>query len=293
MTQTLEQPITEDRHVPRRHFGANKPLPPAIVLGGGANALSVVRNIARLGAKAYVINEPDAFVRHSRFCEAIEVPGLIAGNEASAWGEFLLCQQASPLHGSILLACSDAAIECICNNREELSQRYILDLSNPIAQRAMLNKLETYRLAVAAGVPTPRFWVASSANELESLRGELVFPLIIKPRFSHVYEGKTGKKMIIANNFDEVASAISSVSASGTECVLMEMIPGPDDRLCSYFTYLDEHSRPLFHFTKRIIRRYPPVHGNACYHITDWVEGLPEIANRLFSHVGLRGLANV
>ena len=85
----------------------------------------------------------------------------------------------------------------------------------------------------------------------------------------------------------------TAVAASGSGCVLLEQIPGGDDLLCSYYTYLDGHSRPLFHFTKRIIRRYPTGMGGACYHITDWIPELPELANRLFHHVGLRGLANV
>jgi predicted ATP-grasp superfamily ATP-dependent carboligase len=77
------------------------------------------------------------------------------------------------------------------------------------------------------------------------------------------------------------------------DTLLMEYIPGGDDRLCSYFTYLDADSRPLFHFTKRIIRRYPAGMGAACYHITDRIPEIHDIANRLFKHVGLRGLANV
>ena len=65
--------------------------------------------------------------------------------------------------------------------------------------------------------------------------------------------------------------------------LLMEYIPGGDDRLCSYYTYLNEAGAPLFHFTKRIIRRYPAGMGTACYHITDWIPELAEPANRLCS----------
>jgi D-aspartate ligase len=75
--------------------------------------------------------------------------------------------------------------------------------------------------------------------------------------------------------------------------LLMEKIPGPDDRLCSYYTYMDENGDPLFHFTKRIIRRYPLNKGAACYHITDDIPELHQLGLRLFRHVGLRGLANV
>jgi len=49
----------------------------------------------------------------------------------------------------------------------------------------------------------------------------------------------------------------------------------------------------MFAFTKRIIRRYPLLMGTACYHMTDWIPEAAELGNRLFRHVGLRGLANV
>jgi len=72
----------------------------------------------------------------------------------------------------------------------------------------------------------------------------------------------------------------------------MEMIPGPDDRLCSYYTYLDENGDPRFEFTKRIVRRYPVNMGSATYHVTDHIPELRALAMALFDQVGLRGLAN-
>jgi predicted ATP-grasp superfamily ATP-dependent carboligase len=157
----------------------------------------------------------------------------------------------------------------------------------------MLNKLSTYRAAKDAGVPTPKFWVAESGRDVEAVRDELVFPLVVKPRLGFVFEAKTGKKLLQVENYGEVAAAVDAVAATGTGSVLMEKIPGNDDRLCSYYTYLDEESRPLFHFTKRVIRRYPVMTGTACYHVTDWIPEAVELGNKLFAHVGLRGLANV
>jgi D-aspartate ligase len=267
--------------------------PPVVILGGRANALSVARRLGRMGTSVYSINQPNAFVGNSRYCRHIDVPVAKKGGEAQAWAQYLLSDQAEHLRGAILLACSDEGIEVITDHRDELAERFVLDESNPVAQRMMLNKLVTYQQAVAAGVPTPKFWLADSPEQLANLRDKLVFPLIVKPRHSHVFEGSTGKKFIIAHSFGEVAAALEKVTATGTGCMLVEMIPGPDDLLCSYFTYLDEDSRPLFHFTKRVIRRYPAIMGTACYHITDWNPEVAELGNRLFRHVKLRGLANV
>jgi predicted ATP-grasp superfamily ATP-dependent carboligase len=267
--------------------------PPAVILGGMANAVSVARSLGRIGAEVYTLNEPGAFVRHSRFARPIDVPLLGPNDEARAWADWLLGPDARPLHGAVLLSCSDAGIELIARHREALAERFLLDDSNPDAQLRMLGKLETYEAAEAAGVPTPRFRLARSRDDVEALCAALTFPLIVKPRLSHVFEGRTGRKLFVTHGRDELARAVEAVAATGTESLAVEMVPGPDDRLCSYYTYLDEQSRPLFDFTKRIIRRYPVLMGTACYHVTDHIPEAAELANRLFHHVGLRGLANV
>jgi predicted ATP-grasp superfamily ATP-dependent carboligase len=270
---------------------ARQERPPVVVLGGGANALSVARSLGRAGVPVYAVNLPGEHVRYSRFVRWIDLPA--AESPSAAWTEYLLGPRSDRLVGSVLLAASDAGLEIIASHREALARRFLLDESNPAAQLAMLNKLSTYRAATEAGVATPRFWLADSLRQVEAVREELVFPLIVKPKLSHLFEGRFGSKFFTAENYDALHAALSSVGEAGIEVVLMEKIPGGDDLLCSYYTYLDEQGEPLFDFTKRIIRRYPPGMGAACYHVTDRVPDIREQALTLFRHVGLRGLANV
>jgi D-aspartate ligase len=263
-------------------------LPPAIILGGGANALSVARSLGRLGAAVYAINEDSALVRYSRYCRWLPVHG----DPPESWARFLIGPESDRFRGAVLLACSDDGIEVIARHREALEAKFLLDDSNRAAQLGMLNKCETYHAARAAGVPTPRFWTAETREQLMALRDSLVFPLLIKPHFTYIYEQRSGKKFLVADDFDQLLRAHESLSAAGIETLLVEWIPGPDNLLCSYYTYLDEEETPLFHFTKRVIRRFPIGMGNACYHVTDWNPEVRDLALKLFRWVGLRGLAN-
>lgn len=265
--------------------------PPAIVLGGGANALSVARSLGRRGIAVHAINDRASYVRHSRFCRW--VPLQDEESRDAAWSGFLLGRDSDRLRGAVLLACSDDGIQFIADHRERLLEKYLLDDSDPAAQRTMLNKLTTYQQATAAGVPTPRFWRVRTAAEIAGLRDSLVYPLLVKPLFSHLFEQRFEKKFVIARSFDEVTSAFGPIAGAGIDVMLVEMVPGPDDRLCSYYTYLDKTGHPLFDFTKRIIRRYPANMGAACYHVTDDVPEVKDLALKLFRQVGLRGLANV
>jgi D-aspartate ligase len=289
MTQTMEAQLRSTLSLDA--IGDESALPPVILLGGEANALSVARQLGRLGIRVFAINVPTACIRSSRYCRWIEVP-LEDGAEES-WARFLLGPDSAYLQGAVLLACSDAAIAVLAHHRSQLAERYRLDESEPGAQLCMLDKYSTYQTAVAAGVPTPRFWRAEGREHVLSLKDELVFPLIVKPRLSHVFEQRFGQKFFTASNFDELIGAFDTASAAGLEALLVEFIPGADDKLCSYYTYLDQDGTPLLDFTKRIIRRFPTGMGGACYHITDWIPELVPLGRALFAQAGLRGLANV
>ena len=265
--------------------------PPVVILGGDANALSVARCLGRRGVRVYTLNDHDAPVRHSRYCRYLKVPWL--GDVEASWADYLLGPEAEPLRGAVLLAACDEGIEVIAHNRAALAERFVLDESNPDAQLAMLNKLATYQAARAAGVPTPRFWVTAGGESLRELEPELVYPLLVKPLFSHRFAAKFGgKKFFVAHNIDDLRRGMETAGTAAVEVMLVELIPGPDDRLCSYYTYLDAAGEPQFDFTKRIIRRFPVGMGNGCYHVTDRNPEVREVALRLFRHAGLRGLAN-
>jgi predicted ATP-grasp superfamily ATP-dependent carboligase len=283
MTRTLQPAARPDARP-----AANAVTPPAIILGGGANALSVARSLGRLGARVYALDDASSYVRYSRYCRPIALPGPAP----ESWARFLLGPESDPYRGAVLLACSDAALTLLAENREALSARFRLDDSNPAAQLLMLNKLATYQEARDAGVPTPGFWLAETRDQVLALEGSLPYPLIVKPHYTHDYEQRSGRKFEVAHDFEQVLRAYDALSAEGIATLLVEWIPGPDDRLCSYYTYLDEDGGPLFHFTKRIIRRFPVGMGNACYHVTDWNPEVRDEALKLFQWVGLRGLAN-
>jgi len=266
--------------------------PPAIVLGGAANALSIVRSFGRAKIECYAINYTDAPVKYSRFCKWIDIPKA-AGTMQRAWASYLLGPQSDHLRDAVLLAASDEAIELITEHRQALSEKFRLDLSNPKAQLCMLNKLCTYQAARRAGVPTPKFWIADKREQIEKLKNELSFPLIVKPTLSHEHKAKfDGASFVCVRTFNDLVEAFDATSRAGIKTFLVETIPGGDDQLCSYYTYLDENGNDLFDYTKRMIRRFPVKMGLGVYHVTDHVPEVKELSLRLFREAGLRGIAN-
>ncbi|MEJ2887378.1 carboxylate--amine ligase [Actinomycetospora aeridis] len=265
--------------------------PPGVVLlGGDTNALAIARSLGPRGIPVTTLGADD-FVGRSRFARA--VPGVPA--DATAWAEHLLGTAATPLHGSVLLATSDTGITVLLRHREALAERFVLDACEPTAQAAMLDKLATYEAARAAGVPTPRFWRVDTPDDLERVRDELVYPLIVKPLFSHEYQRLFAGRGKFRSVGDPAGldGAYGDLARAGLSVMLVEKIPGDDDRLCSYTTYVDASGRPTVDYTKRMVRRRPPGEGLGCYHLTDHVPGVRDAALRLLTGVGLRGPAAV
>ena len=210
----------------------------------------------------------------------------------AATTEWLCGTESDEFRQSVLLAASDEALSIFAEHHDILSRRFLLDLCNPVAQQQMLDKLETYLQARDAGVPTPRFWQIRTQDDLAQLRDDLVYPIIVKPVLSHIFQQRFNTKFIVADNFEQLGEAFTVAADADIDVLLVEKIPGPDTQLCSYYTWLNQDGDTAFDFTKRIIRRYPTNMGLATYHVTDHVEGVKEHAVRLFRHVGLQGLAN-
>lgn len=264
-------------------------LPPVLLIGGRSNALAVARSLAPQGVEVFALNDPDSYVRRSRF--ATFLPLDYADGYAAAWTGFLTSEASDHLRGAVLLPMVDEAIEVVVDNHSALASKFVLEEGAPDVRRQLLDKLATYERARAGGIPTP--WYVETPAELAQIDPRLRYPLILKPRLSHEFRKRYRGKYIRIDRAEDLMPRYDELRENGIAVVLMQLVPGSDELLCSYYTYLDEAGEPLFHFTKRVIRRSPPNMGPATYHITDWIPGARDLGLRFFQHVGLRGLGNV
>jgi predicted ATP-grasp superfamily ATP-dependent carboligase len=263
--------------------------PPALIVGGDANALSVARSLRRRGIAVHALNHPGAFIRHSRAARWI----TLAGDTGPAgWERFLLGPDSDHLRGAVLLVCSDEAIDLVVRHYAALSAKFRLEPSKGEVKRVLLDKLETYRAAQAAGIPTPRFWRFDTLAELQGAADGLPYPVIVKPLKSQDFE-VFGRKYLFARDKGHLLEQFARAAREGIETVVMEFIPGADDLLCSYNAWIDETGEARLAFTKRIVRRHPVNMGIACCHVTDRNPEAAELGLRFFRHVGLVGFGNV
>ena len=265
-------------------------IPPAVLLGGGAIAVSVARCLANVGVSVYALGDASwDTVRHSRHCTAF----IDLGSGAGVQERWLGWLESGP-RGAVLIPCSDDAVELIGRNRASLREwGYAPVEGNDDVSLAMLNKQATYVMAGAAGVPAPRTVAVLTVSDLEAVHHEIGYPCALKPVHSHVFARHfgVGIKAFVAQDEEAMRQAFNRVEREGLLMLATEIIPGGDERFCSLTTYIDVRGEALVCFTKSKIRQYPIHFGLGSYAVTDWNPEVAQLGLDFCRYIGLRGIA--
>lgn len=263
-------------------------VPPAIVLGGSSNAVSVARSLGPAGARVHALGGATMPVRWCRYVdEFVAVDGADAQARMLDWLE-----RRGPRDG-VVLPCDDEALELVARNRPALAALgYRAVEADDAVVLAMLDKRRTAELARAAGVESPRCAVVRAPEELDAIAFQ--FPAAVKPLQSHVWaRHMPGVKALPARDRAEARRHVARAAALGVPVMLTEVVPGPDAGFCSYYSYLDEGGAPLFHFTRHKLRQYPAVFGVTCYATNDPQPEAAALGLRFLRAAGVRGIGVV
>lgn len=264
-----------------------------MLLGGDANTMAITRSLGRRGISVRVSCKSEELAAHSRYCGA-SFPFPEGVSPAEFWGELLLATDRATFGGSVLMPCSDDALEFLADHRDALQARYLLDDYSPELIRAMLDKQRTAEMAQALDVAAPAFLPINGLSDLEGVEQVVRFPLIVKPVHSHLFQRHyPGRKYLAPSNSDELRRRAEELLDKGLRLLVCELIPGPDSLMSSYYTYITPGGDALFRLTKRIVRRFPVNEGGATYHISDWLPETAELGQKFFRGIGLKGLGNV
>ena len=262
----------------------------AVILGGRGTAVPVARSLAAAGVPVAALGvEPWEPVRFSRSVERYFCPP--AGHDVQeAWLWWL--RREAPA-GGVLIPCSDDGLEVVARHAGRLRSLGYVPTGTPEITLAMLDKVETCRLASEVGIPTPRTVVVDAAREPDAEALGLSYPCAYKPVVSHRFARHFAVKAFVVEDAGELSAAHRLTAAHGLEMMLTEIIPGGDDRLVAYVSHLDADGEPLVQFTHRKLRQWPNGFGLACLAVGGWEPQVAEAALSFLRHVRHRGVSHV
>lgn len=277
--------------------------PPVFLLGGRVNALSAIRSLGARGVEVNVLDHQGEarLVARSRYCHRyLDTP---PGTSTATWW---LDHLRTEGRGAVVFPCNDVGLEFLARNQSELVAAGCLPIeADGEALLVALDKEATYRRAREVGVPAPSTVHIRALDDAVNAADTLDFPFAVKPASAHRFWETLQEhpdvlatwldhpKGIVLRDREQFLRVVEPLVALEIEVLATEVVVGPDDLYCSYYTYLDPDGEPLFHFTKRKPRQFPIHFGNGTFHITEWQPDVVELGLRLCRGLGLRGICNV
>jgi predicted ATP-grasp superfamily ATP-dependent carboligase len=266
----------------------------AVVYGSDYRALGIVRSLGRRGIPVLVLSGgDDTLAARSRY--ATDVVPLPEGCDPT----LLLCDLAErfEIAGRVLFPTADESAAVVARAHDVLAERFLLASPPWETFRWAYDKRMSNAMAARAGVPHPRTWSVSSADEAARL--DLAFPVIIKPAVKESFNALTAAKAWRVDSRQDLRQRFSEAVELLPAEVLMiqELIPGSgkngDGEQLSYAA-LCRRGAPLAALVARRARQYPPDFGRA----STFVETIDdpeveEMSRRLLGRLGLDGLVEV
>jgi D-aspartate ligase len=243
----------------RQRNQEDKVIKPAVVLATHTMGTGVIRALGTMGVPitAVYYDSGDMGYLSKYVGEKIRVTHPET-NEAQFISS--LVEYASRFPGSLLIPTSDDTLTAVSKHKDQLEQHYIVACTEWEITRRYIEKVNTYTIAEAAGVPAPKTRVPRSEAELEECSSIMQYPCLVKPSQSHQYFNIFKTKMVQVHNFDKMLATYRQAADAGLEVMIQECIPGDDSQVVNYNSYFWD-GEPLVEFTAQQIRKAPPEFG--------------------------------
>jgi predicted ATP-grasp superfamily ATP-dependent carboligase len=218
--------------------------------------LATVRSLGRAGYDVYVCSHRSSSIAGaSRFCagsfrvaDPLRDPKLFLSD---------LLRLATATRFDVLLPMTEAALLVVLPHRDKFTCR--IPFANADAFSRICDKREVLKAAGKHGIVVPAQIEIDAPLSVSRLKGELRFPVVIKP--SRSVAGKDGARIragvIYAGNASELRTVLEHIPRAAYPILLQERIRGPGFGI----SVLVWNGELLAAFAHRRIREKPPSGG--------------------------------
>ena len=265
----------------------------AIVFGSGFVALGAVRALSLEGIEVILLSTGGYdFARFSKYVhKSFKVPS--PEKDAPKLIEFLMHTN-EDWDGALLLPADDNFVVFTSKNRELLSERYVPAPQPWSIMGKIIDKKYLYQESHKINIPAPKVIYPKSMEDLSLNKMDLSYPCILKPFMTPAFKEVFNKKVLVVNSFGELTEKFEEVCKHKLEVMISEIIPGADNDLSHYRSYIDDQGEVLAEMCTQKIRQHPPEFGMACAAKTIPMNNdMKESALKLLRHLSYRGESSV
>jgi D-aspartate ligase len=247
---------------------------------GWVNGLAAIRSLGRAGIEVLAVDyrqSPLGF--RSRYARPLRVPDP-ADDEA---GFVEAVAAAGP---GVVFPTHDPPLNALARNAIRL-EGFRFPFPDWSVLESIQDKRHQLESALGAGVDIPETLYPASASEAAGVP----LPVLVKPRHPDGFRRKFGKQAFRVDTKAELERAYADAEPFGP--MVQELIPGGDDELYSFGSYLRADGEALGLFSGRKLKQVPPLIGTCRVGEAVWVQDVVDAGLRLLRGLGFHGISQV
>ena len=264
----------------------------AVVIGGDHPGLAVARSLGRRGIPVIILEDQLSISKFSRFVtRVVRVPDLL--DEQKTVDSVMEVGRKYELKGWVLFPTRDEHVAAFSIHRDRLSEIFRVTTPAWETVRWAWDKNNTWKMAEKLGIPTPRTWNVSRADELPALYPRL--PLAVKPAVKEKFFYATGAKAWRAETPEQLQKLFDRASGEikVNDIMLQEIIPGDGNCQLSYCAFFKDGKAHSTLLAKRL-RQHPREFGRAASYVeTVDLPEIVELSERLLRAMNFYGIVEV
>jgi len=159
----------------------------------------------------------------------------------------------------MILPMTDISMYLAVNELDNLARLTRMPVAGKEAYLKAIDKAETIKLSQNLGIPVPKTFFINEIGDLPTIKAELIYPVVIKPRQSKYLtaDGWISAGVDYAFSYDELIQKMEKFENLPTLPLIQERISGPGIGAFLLFNHGEERA-VFFH---RRIREKPPSGG--------------------------------
>ena len=264
----------------------------AVVLGMFETGLAVGRSLGRAGIKVLGLDSVRKIGHYSKYIEAKICPD--PSQKEEEFIAFLLRIAEKEKFQPVLFISCDEFLLPISRNRERLERHYLMNLPSPQIIECLSDKYKQYLLALEAGIPVPRTFIANTMEELHEIKNQIPFPAFIKGAEVTLWRSKMGvaSKGFVVSTRNDLQKTFQVIIDKGANGLIQEIIPGPDTNHYKASCYLSRGGEILLAFGLQKIRQQPVGFGFGCMVQSIKYPEMLDLGKEFFTKIGYRGVGS-
>jgi D-aspartate ligase len=270
---------------------------PAAVMNMFYTGLGIARSLGPRGVRVIGLSATRIYGNHTRYAEIRRCPD--SRDNPAELLQFLL-DMAREIGGPcVIFPTRDDDARFLDRYRAELDGRFISVLPSPGALRNCLNKFESYRCAMEAGVAAPKCAIVDNERDLKQVAAGFRLPIVLKPVSAHQWRQAGhwklvgARKAIAISSAEELVAEYRLISRADPRVLIQEMIPGDDSQLMIAAGYVDRSGNWSAGFTAQKLAQVPAGFGTGCIVQAVNRPELIEPTCRLLKAMNFTGIAEV